>query len=240
MSERLPELKPLKGRHRTYKYYGKPPGQHSKSFLDDYGVITDPDELEAAEGKRHRGHAHLIFSNCVANIGQGVLLLEITKLKGNPGRAKVEQLIEDDELPPDQWKRRPAGSAKFDYNSDHNHWHFTNFLEYELRSVKTGQVVGKSLKQSFCLEDVAKLRNDAGRRLFLRCPDYAAKKRRQMGIKPGWGDVYWKGVQEQYIEVRKVPPGAYWLECIVDPNNRLKLKSRRNTRTRVKVNLKPL
>ena len=125
MSERLAELKPLKGRHRTYKYYGKPHGLHFKTFLDDYEIMTNPDELEAKEGKKHRNHEHLIFSNCVANIGDGVLLLEITKLKGHPGRAKVEQVIEDDELPRSEWKRRPAGSAKFDNNPDHNHWHFS-------------------------------------------------------------------------------------------------------------------
>jgi hypothetical protein len=236
MSERLAELKPLKGRHRTYKYYGRPSGLHFKTFLDDYEVVTNPDEL-AREGTQHRNHAHLNFSNCVANIGDGILLLEITKLKGHPGRAKVEQLIEDDALPREQWKRRAAGSALYDKHPDHKHWHFSNFLQYELRSVKTGRLVGKSLKQSFCLEDVAQLRNDAGRRRFLRCPDLAAKTG-EMGIKPGWGDVYWKGVQEQYIEVKKVPPGVYWLECIVDPKNRLRLKSRRNSKTRVKITLK--
>jgi hypothetical protein len=71
----------------------------------------------------------------------------------------------------------------------------------------------------------------------LRCPDLAAKTG-EMGIKSGWGDVYWKGVQEQYIEVKKVPAGVYWLDCIVDPKNRLKLKSRRNNKTRVTITLK--
>src|SRR5712664_343919 len=235
MSQRLAELRPLKGRHRTYKYYGEKTGLHFKTFLDDYKVIKKPDEL-AKEGEKHRNHEHLIFSNCVANIGDGVLLLEITKRKGNPDRAKVEQLIEDDARPPAEWKRRPAGSALFDRTPGHMHWHFSNFLQYNLRSVKTGRLVGTALKQSFCLEDVAQLRNDAGRRRFINCPDSAAKTS-EMGIKPGWGDVYWAGVREQFIEVKGLPVGAYWLECVVDPKNRLKLKSQRNLKTRVRITL---
>ncbi len=58
-----------------------------------------------------------------------------------------------------------------------------------------------------------------------------------MGIKPGWGDVYWAGVREQFIEVKGLPLGAYWLECVVDPKNRLKLKSQRNLKTRVRITL---
>jgi hypothetical protein len=235
MSELLAELQPLKGRHRMYKYYGEKTGLRFKSFLDDYKIITNPAVL-AKEGPQHLGHEHLIFSNCVANIGDGVLLLEITKLKGRPDRAKVEQLIEDDARPRAEWKRRRAGSALFDRTPGHMHWHFSNFLEYNLRSVRTGRMVGTALKQSFCLEDVAQLRLDSGRRRFINCPDTSAKTS-EMGIKSGWGDVYWKGVREQFIEVLGLPAGAYWLECIVDPKNRLKLKTQRNLTTRVRVRL---
>src|SRR5260370_38700337 len=112
MSERLAELRPLKGLHRTYKYYGEKTGLRFKTFLDDYKVIKKPDQL-AKEGEKHRNHEHLIFSNCVANIGDGILLLEITKRKGNPARAKVARLIEDDARPRTQWTGRPAGSARF-------------------------------------------------------------------------------------------------------------------------------
>ncbi|HEV8671275.1 MAG TPA: lysyl oxidase family protein [Candidatus Limnocylindria bacterium] len=235
MVEKLAQLKPLKGRHRTYKYYGEENGLRHHDFLTDYEVMTDPDELEDTEGTSHRRHAHLIFSNCVANIGEGIMLLAITKT-ARRGRAKVEQLIEDDAKPREQWRRRPAGSAIFDDNPDHNHWHFANFLQYRLLSVKTGEEVKEGLKQSFCLEDVAKLDRSVGRRLFARCPNLRMKTG-QMGITPGWGDVYWSGVQEQYIEVKNLPAGAYWLECVVDPKNRLTVKSRRQNTTRVKIRL---
>src|SRR5688572_26483662 len=164
MAEKLAQLKPLKGRQRTYKYYGEEDGLRYKDFLSDYEVMTDPDELEETEGRTHRRHEHLIFSNCVANIGDGVMLLEITKT-ARRGRAKVEQLIEDDAKPRAEWRRRPAGSAVFDKNPDHNHWHFANFLQYRLRSAKTGRLVKEGLKQSFCLEDIAKLDKTVGRRL---------------------------------------------------------------------------
>jgi hypothetical protein len=58
-----------------------------------------------------------------------------------------------------------------------------------------------------------------------------------MGITPGWGDVYWLGVQEQFLEVKDLAPGDYWLEMEIDPLKRLKVKSRNNHKERVKVTL---
>src|ERR671918_3004230 len=91
MAQRLPELKALKGRHRAYSYFGETTGPRFKEYLTDYEVVTDPDELEE-EGPKHRRHNHLIFSNCVANVGKGLLLLEFTRRSRT--RATVEQLIE--------------------------------------------------------------------------------------------------------------------------------------------------
>lgn len=233
MAEVLAELKPLKGRHRAYKYYGETTGPRYKTFLTDHEVVTDPDEL-ANEGEQHRSHEHLIFSNCVANIGDGVLLLEFERTSRK--RARVKQLIQDDAKPRAEWKRRPAGRAVLDTNPDHNHWHYSDFLKYTLRRVGSNQPVRRAMKQSFCLEDVAKLRKDVGRRGFPKCPDPDAKTG-EMGITPGWGDVYWSGVQEQFIEVKGLRPGAYWLECVVDPTKRLKVKSRRYDTTMVKIRL---
>jgi hypothetical protein len=232
MAQRFPELKALKGRHRAYSYFGETTGPRHKKYLTDYEVVKDPDELEE-EGKRHRRHEHLIFSNCVANIGKGVLLLAITRRTRK--RATVEQLIEDDAKPREQWRSKSVGSAVLDTNPEHNHWHFSDFLGYTLRRVGS-TTVRRSKKQSFCLEDVAKLRKTARRRLFRECPDPDADTG-EMGITPGWGDVYWAGVQEQYIEVKGLPPGHYWLEMVVDPKKRLKVKSRRYHRTRVKITL---
>jgi hypothetical protein len=59
-----------------------------------------------------------------------------------------------------------------------------------------------------------------------------------MGISVGWGDVYWAGLQEQFLEVKGVRRGTYWLECIVDPRRRLKLKTRGHLSTRVKVRIR--
>ncbi|MGQ0549543.1 MAG: lysyl oxidase family protein [Armatimonadota bacterium] len=232
MAQRLPELRAVKGRHWAYSYFGETTGQRYKEYLTDYEVVTDPDEL-AREGKKHRRHEHLVFSNCVANMGPGVLLLEFTKRSRR--RATVEQLIEDTAKPRKEWRRVPVGNAILDTRSDHNHWHFSDFLSYTLRRVGS-TTARRSKKQSFCLEDVAKLRKKARGRLFRKCPNPRAVTG-EMGITPGWGDVYWAGVQEQYIEVKGLPPGEYWLEMVVDPKKRLKVKSRRYHKTRVKITL---
>lgn len=235
MSERLPELKPLRGRIRVLRFHGNDGlgRRRYRTFLADYYVTSDPVDL-AAEGRGHAGHEHLTFSNCVANTGDGPLVVEMTRTGRN--RAKVVQLIEDDARPRHLWRRKAAGSAVRDTRPDHNHWHYADFLQYKLKSVRTGRYVGRPMKQSFCLEDVAKLRSDTGRRRFTKCPEPRANKG-IMGISVGWGDVYWAGLQEQFIEVKGLPRGTYWLECVVDPRGRLRLKTRRRLSTRVKVRI---
>jgi hypothetical protein len=237
MAQRLPELKAMKGVHRAYRYYGEDltGSPRNMEYLSNAHVEKRKREL-AREGQRHRSHEHLIWSNCVANVGKGVLLLEIRRSKKNPKKAKVEQLLEDTSKPREQWTRRPAGSAELDTNPDHNHWHYSNFLSYSLTPVGATKSVTPKAKQSFCLEDVAKMRKSAGRPLWRRCPDPEAETG-EMGITPGWGDVYWAGVQEQFIEVKDLPPGDYWLEMVIDPFKRLKVSSRKHVRTRALVSL---
>ena len=232
MAQRLPELRALKGTHRAFSYFGETTGPRKKEYLSDYSVVTNKREL-AEEGTSHRNHVHLIFSNCVENMGKGILLLEITKRSRT--RATVRQVIEDDAKPREEWKRIPVGSAELDTRPDHSHWHFSNFLSYTLRKIDSNRT-RRSMKQSFCLEDVAKLRKGARRRLFRECPDLDAVTG-EMGITPGWGDVYWAGVQEQFIEIKGLPPGDYWLEMVIDPKKRLRVKTRRHHSARVKITL---
>jgi lysyl oxidase len=237
MAQRLPELRAMKGKHRAHRYYGEGVKGSARymRYLTDYSVVTNKRELKR-EGKQHRNHKHLIWSNCVANVGSGVLLLEISRSKHDRKKAVVQQLIEDSAKPRERWTRRPAGTAVLDTHKDHNHWHYSNFLGYTFRPVGSSRGAKPNQKQSFCLEDVAKLRKGAGRPLWRVCPDPDAETG-EMGITPGWGDVYWAGVQEQYIEVKDLPPGDYWLEMVIDPFKRLKVSSRRHDRTRVRVTL---
>ena len=41
------------------------------------------------------------------------------------------------------------------------------------------------------------------------------------GISVGYSDVYNSGLANQWIDVTDVPDGTYWLETIIDPENRL-------------------
>jgi hypothetical protein len=241
MAQRLPELIGIKGRRRASQFYygdetdGRP---ETLSYLTD-AAVTRSARMLKREGAKHRDekHEHLIFSNCVANVGKGLLLLDITRSKTNRNRASVKQVIEDDATADrSQWARVPAGRAVFDSNPDHNHWHYADFLRYSLWRVgeRSKRAIRRSKKQSFCLEDVAKLRKTARRREFTECPDVTAGSG-SMGITPGWGDVYWSGVQEQFLEVKRLKPGDYWLEMEIDPFRRLKVKSLKGHKTRVLV-----
>jgi hypothetical protein len=92
--ERLRELRPLKGRVRVLRFHGNDGLGRSpyRTFLSDSYVTSDPLEL-AEEGGGHVRHEHLTFSNCVANSGDGSLVLELSRTGRN--RATVTQLIED-------------------------------------------------------------------------------------------------------------------------------------------------
>lgn len=84
----------------------------------------------------------------------------------------------------------------------HPHWHLKGFNKYHLISVSSGKVV-RSLKQSFCINDMIPLsfpesENKKLRAKFVNCEhDYDVQ-----GISAGWADVYSSETPCQYIILR--------------------------------------
>lgn len=116
-----------------------------------------------------------------------------------------------------------AGSPKtrpdiFIQPKAHPHWHLKGFNKYQLISVSSGKVV-RSLKQSFCINDMVPLsfpesEHKKLRGKFVNCEhDYDVQ-----GISAGWADVYSSSTPCQYIILRdperkiNVPNGEFILK----------------------------
>jgi hypothetical protein len=124
--------------------------------------------------------------------------------------------------------------GNFEYHPTHNHTHMADVAQYSLRTRTpgggVGQVVASGEKTSFCLED-SRLINGA----LPGAPASGVYDCSNQGISVGWADVYGHYLDGQFIDVSSLPSGDYWLETIVDPDNRLRESSDANNTVRVAV-----
>lgn len=140
----------------------------------------------------------LLFDTGVANVGKADLII------GDPDR-----------LP-----------NLFTFSPCHNHYHMKGVARYRLFTVRW-RLVGKALKQGFCLRDDQRYLWTAGPGRGYTC-DY-------QGISRGWQDVYGKSLDCQWMDVTGVPPGKYYLEVVVNPNRALKESNHRNNRVIIPI-----
>jgi hypothetical protein len=99
-------------------------------------------------------------------------------------------------------------SPLWEWNTCHQHWHYLNFANYQLKRLD-GTVVANGHKTSFCLLDVSQITPGAPSEGFT-CNN--------QGISIGWADVYASALDCQWIDVTGVPPGQYMLTVELNPN----------------------
>jgi hypothetical protein len=163
------------------------------------------------------GHVLLRLTATEANAGAGPL-----EIRGGPvnpdGTQQVFQRIYNDD---GTWSDRLAGN--FTYHPTHNHIHFDDIAQYNLRARpadgSVGSVVAAGAKTSFCLIDIDHFNPSLPRSpvngVYESCGNVL------QGISVGWADVYGSGLDGQWIDVTGVANGNYWLEDVLDPNNHL-------------------
>jgi hypothetical protein len=99
-------------------------------------------------------------------------------------------------------------SSLFEWSACHMHYHFTSYATYELRR-SDGTVAARGHKQSFCLEDSSTFPNpDDSAEGFYTC-EY-------QGIQRGWGDMYDRDLDCQWIDITDVPAGQYSLRIALN------------------------
>ena len=193
-----------------------------------YGWHIDTDE------PTEPGRRLLRLTNAVANIGAGPL--ELNGGPTNPDGTQVvfQRIYNSDNSTTD----REAGT--FTYHPEHGHIHFDDYAEYNLRAVTAddgvGDVIATGAKISFCLLDVDTY--DSHLPGHPRNGHYDSCGTSQ-GISVGWADVYDSSLADQWIDITDVPDGTYWLESVVDRNNRLLESDETNNVARIKITLGP-
>ena len=173
--------------------------------------------------RRAGGQPVLVFRSAVANVGQGPLVVNGRRDRGQRLMTVTQELQRAD----GSVVQVPL-SARLRYQpGGHNHWHLQAFDRFDLRDPATGARVALSRKVGFCLGSryqvnppvpgtpaMAAFNHNCGRYL-------PGLMRMRMGIDVGYADDYAAFVEFQYIDLSGVAPGRYLLAHQADPDRRL-------------------
>lgn len=197
------------------------------AFLEDHEVRNDI--------KPNRNH--LIFSNAMANIGDGPLYIFAPKPK-DKHRGELTQKVKQRIFRSDgSHYNRLAGH--FVFHPQHDHTHFEDWAIYRLREIlpneEVGDVLATSHKTSFCLLDSYEY--DLSLPNAPDDPQFFVCTAELQGISVGYEDLYDKSIPGQWIDVTDIPNGEYWLESEVDPENNVLEKDETNNIGRIKVTI---
>lgn len=203
-----------------------------------YSSVNQPGVNQGAPGNR----LLLRFEGYIVNRGAGAAeVVGTTPVDGDMATV-VQRIAQDTSTPPDGVadttldEPMPDAQVKYERSDGHSHWHLQKAARYSLVSVVNGvpgsQPVGLSNKVGFCLLDINPVRPDAPPRTFFHddvmhpaypCLNYNDEplptEQVDMGITPGWRDVYERYLAQQWVDVSNLQPGVYRLRSEVDPDD---------------------
>jgi hypothetical protein len=114
----------------------------------------------------------------------------------------------------------------------HRHWHYKGFVRYQLRSVSDMSLVRRDNKAGFCLSDAAFAPDNCG---YLQPAALEVNE----GLGPDRTDYYNPNLEGQWIDVRHVRPGDYWLVHWVNSSKSICESDYSNNAAAVKIALWP-
>ena len=133
----------------------------------------------------------------------------------------------------------PAGTMEWDARAGHNHWHFTDFAQYNLLKSDQKQVA-KSGKEAFCLANtdavdytipLAKWRPN-NTDLSTSCGMQTSVGVREV-LDIGNGDTYTQDRPGQSFDITGLPNGTYYIQVKANPAGKLsELSAANNTSLR--------
>ncbi len=164
-----------------------------------------------------------------ASINTGIGALELRGSSLNPG--VYQRIFSSD------GGYRDVYAGTFTFHPGHGHMHFDNWLNFRLREVLSGNVVGPVVvagnKTSFAIIDL-EIYNSS-------LPGHPAEAHYEgglvQGMSIGWADVYGGTLLDQWIDITGVAPARYWLEADVDPENRVIESNETNNLVRILIDL---
>lgn len=208
------------------------------AFVD----TTDPNELlpdlvplpaqDMVLQTAEDGRALLLFSTTYYNQGRGPVELraddETTNIRADIEREVMQRVYFAD------GGHRDKLVGTFLWHQEHLHYHFSDFIEYDLESLDNTEqedLSGTLVKSTFCLRDIS--------RVYIENPhikeeaEYEVCYKRLQGVSVGWGDTYYYNYPDQNLDVSSLKTGTYSLTFRANPENRLDEINYENNTSRV-------
>lgn len=221
--------------YKTWGYYRSAPTPLEVALQaelppEPFVDTTDPNDLlpdllplPARDLRLERtedGRVLMHFSTTYYNQGRGAL-----ELVADPKTAGVRADIERDVLQriyQKDGKYRELKVGTFLWHQEHLHYHYTDFITYDLEPIDAPQspdLSGNLVKSTFCLRDVSRVYIDVP-----NIPEEAGYKicgKERQGVSVGWGDTYYHDYPAQNLDITELKSGTYRLTFHANPELRL-------------------
>lgn len=193
---------------------GPAPAQHAAGI---YGCGLD--EVVEQQAKRC-----LRLDNRVGNIGEGALEVRLSLKDGATSPAGQSHWIQRVYRSDGTHRDEAVGAAVF--HATHSHFHYKGLAhyqlyQYDLATHTRGASVNEGTKSGFCFIDIGLVKLGLAGTVYPRygggaCANpftevFAPGADWFMGLSPGWFDLYYWGLPEQYVEITGVADGIYEL-----------------------------
>ena len=161
----------------------------------------------------------LRFSTVYYNQGKGPL-----ELRADPKTKGIRSDIERDvfqRIYAKDGSYRDKVAGTFLWHQEHLHYHFDDFVNYDLEAVSAPghpDLSGSRVKSTFCIRDVSRVKIEVENR-----PKDAAYQicgKELQGISVGWGDTYFYSYPDQFLNITDLSSGTYRLSFHANPSRR--------------------
>lgn len=125
----------------------------------------------------------------------------------------------------------PAQSSLFEYNECQQRYDVKGFWDFRLQNF-AGETVATGVKHAWCLVDLFPLSAQTR-------PQARFESCGNEGISAGWGDVYARNMDCQWVDITGVPAGDYVLDVEVNPDRRIRESNYGNNTSRTEVHIPP-
>lgn len=188
--------------------------------------------------KKENGNTYLLFSTIYFNQGNGPLELRIDESLAHTRRDINRDVFQRIYQVDGGYRDRPSGN--FLWHQEHLHYHFADFVTYDLEAVDAPaieELSGARQKSTFCVRDVSNVELE----LPNRDSDarYKICGRKLQGISVGWADTYFYTYPDQRLNVTGLASGVYKLSFVVNPDDRFDELSLENNISSVLFRMNP-
>ncbi|MDP2708548.1 MAG: lysyl oxidase family protein [bacterium] len=175
------------------------------------------------------GKQKLRFKSANRNIGAGQL-----ELKGETDKA-AQTVLASQRVYRKDGTTETLYVGNFIFHHDHRHWHFEDFIEYELYRLDQGELAATTGKMTFCIYDTEPISSG-----FLTQPEpgvYTDCESGVQGISAGWSDIYEADVPGQELDLTGLADGRYAVLARINPDGLIAESNYKNNATISYINI---